>query len=156
MINRFEQFSSAIARIYHDIQRIERVEMEKLGLKGPHVQCMLALIRSPEGLTSSQLCAACEKDKAAISRTVSELEQEGLLDRDVQGGNRYRALVRLTEQGRIAATQISERVRLAVEKAGEGLNDAQREVFYKVLAQIADNLHVICKDGLKEDAEGIL
>lgn len=150
MINRFEQFSSAIAKIYHDIQKIERVEMEKFGLKGPHVQCMLALIRSPEGLTSSQLCAACEKDKAAISRTISELEQEGLLDRDVQDGNRYRALVRLTERGKAAAMQVSERVRLAVEKAGEGLNDAQRTIFYSVLNVIAANLQNISAEGLAE------
>lgn len=150
MISRFEQFSSAIAKIYHDIQKIERVEMEKIGLKGPHVQCMLALIRSPEGMTSSQLCAACEKDKAAISRTISELEQEGLLDRDVQDGNRYRALLKLTERGRIAAAQISERVLLAVEKAGEGLTDAQRAIFYSVLNVIATNLQNISADGLAE------
>ena len=150
MISRFEQFSSAIAKIYHDIQKIERVEMEKFGLKGPHVQCMLAMNRSPEGMTSSQLCAACEKDKAAISRTISELEQEGLLDRDVQDGNRYRALVKLTERGKLAAAQISERVRLAVEKAGEGLNDAQRAIFYSVLNVIATNLQNISADGLAE------
>lgn len=150
MINRFEQFSSAIARIYHDIQKIERVEMEKLGLKGPHVQCMLALIRNPEGMTSSQLCAACEKDKAAISRTISELEQEGLLNRDVQDGNRYRALVKLTERGKAAAAQVSERVRLAVERAGEGLNDAQRTIFYNVLSLITANLQNISAEGLAE------
>lgn len=150
MINRFEQFSSAIARIYHDIQKIERVEMEKFGLKGPHLQCLLALIRSPEGMTSSQLCAACEKDKAAISRTISELEQQGMLDRDAQDGNRYRALLKLTERGRIAAVQVSDRVRMAVEKAGEGLNDGQRTVFYHVLSIIAANLQTISADGLTE------
>ena len=31
------------------------------------------------------------------------------------------------------------------------MNDAQREVFYKVLALIAGNLHSICKDGIKEE-----
>ena len=106
MITRFEQFSSAIARIYHDIQKIERVEMERFGLKGPHVQCMLALSRNPEGMTSSQLCTVCEKDKAAISRTITELEEEGMLDRDVHDGNRYRALLKLTERGKAAAAQV--------------------------------------------------
>ena len=150
MISRFEQLSTAISRIYHAIQKIERIEMEKFGLKGPHVQCMLAMIRNPEGLTSSQLCTMCEKDKAAISRTISELEKEGMVNRDVRDGNRYRAVVKLTQRGLDAATQVNERVRLAVEKAGEGLSDAQRTVFYQVLAMVAGNLKMLCAEGLAE------
>lgn len=150
MISRFEQLSTAISRIYHAIQKIERIEMEKFGLKGPHVQCMLAMIRNPEGLTSSQLCTMCEKDKAAISRTISELEKEGMVNRDARDGNRYRAVVKLTQRGLDAATQVNERVRLAVEKAGEGLSDAQRTVFYQVLAMVAGNLKMLCAEGLAE------
>ena len=149
MIGRFEQLSSAISRIYHYIQKIERVEMEKFGLKGPHVQCMLALSRNPEGLTAGQLCTICEKDKAAISRTIVELEKEGMLERE-NNGNRYRALLKLNERGMIAAARVDERVRMAVEKAGEGLTDAQRSVFYHVLSIISANLQSICADGLAE------
>lgn len=149
MIGRFEQLSSAISRIYHYIQKIERVEMEKFGLKGPHVQCMLALSRNPEGLTAGQLCTICEKDKAAISRTIVDLEKEGMLDRE-NNGNRYRALLKLNERGMIAAARVDERVRMAVEKAGEGLTDAQRSVFYHVLSIISANLQSICADGLAE------
>jgi DNA-binding MarR family transcriptional regulator len=92
----------------------------------------------------------CEKDKAAISRTLSELEQEGMVDRDVSGGNRYRAVLRLTQRGLDAANQVYDRVRLAVEKAGEGLSDAQRSVFYQVLSLISENLKTICTEGLAE------
>ena len=148
MVSRFEQLSSAVSRIYHYIQKIERVEMEKFGLKGPHVQCLLALSRNPDGLTASQLCTICERDKAAISRTISELEKEGILGRDDNQGNRYRALLKLTERGKVAAAQVDERVRLAVEKAGEGLSDAQRTIFYSVLSLIASNLQNISRDGL--------
>ena len=150
MVSRFEQLSAAVSRIYHYIQKIERVEMEKFGLKGPHVQCLLALSRNPEGMTASQLCTICEKDKAAVSRTITELEKEGILTRDEHNGNRYRALLKLTERGKIAASRVDERVRVAVEKAGEGLSDAQRRVFYSVLSLIANNLQGMCADGLEE------
>ena len=149
MITKYELFSSSVSCLYHDIQRIERVEMANFGLKGPHAQVLLAMNRYPEGITSAKLCEVCEKDKAAISRSVSELEQAGLLQRTERNGIRYRALLVLTEQGIAAAEAVSRRARQAVEQAGEGLTDAQREVFYGVLAQIAGNLHNICKDGLK-------
>lgn len=150
MLGRYEMLSSSVSSMYHDIQKIERVEMAKFGLKGPHAQCMLALSRYPEGLTSSQLCEICDKDKAAISRTVAELEDAGMVVRDVRGGNRYRALLTLTEQGAAAARAVSERALVAVEQAGLGLDDAQRQVFYQVLTLISRNLHTICKDGLNK------
>lgn len=150
VIRKYELLSSSVSSMYHDIQKIERVEMAKYGLKGPQAQCLLAMSRHPEGITSAKLCEICEKDKAAISRTVAEMEQAGLLYRAEKNGVRYRALLILTEKGRAAAQAVKERAHLAVEKAGEGLDDAQREVFYRVLALIAGNLHTICKDGLKD------
>lgn len=150
MISKYEHFSLSVSSMYHDIQKIERTEMEKFGLKGPHAQILLAMHRHPEGITSSRLCEVCEKDKAAISRTISELEEKGMVQRSGNCGSRYRALLSLTPQGMIAAEAVSETARVAVEQAGTGLDDAQREVFYRVMALIAGNLHTICKDGLKK------
>lgn len=153
MVSKYELFTASVSCMYHDIQKIERVEMAKFGLKGPQAQCLLALSRYPQGITAARLCEICEKDKAAISRTVAELEQAGLLQRREHNGSRYRALIALTERGCEAAQAVNERAGMAVEQAGEGLDDAQREVFYRVLALIAGNLHAICKDGLKEQGE---
>ena len=148
MVSRYESFSTCISCMYHDIQRIERVEMARYGLKGPHAQCLLAMSRYPEGITAVRLCEVCEKDKAAISRIVAELEQMGMVRRTEHNGTRYRASLTLTEQGQTAAKAVEEKARLAVERAGAGLDDKSREVFYSVLALIAGNLHVICKNGL--------
>ena len=151
MIRRYELLSSSISCMYHDIQKIERMEMAKFGLKGPHAQCLLTMSHYPEGITAARLCEICEKDKAAISRTVTELEQAGLVLRTERNGNRYRAQLTLTQAGREAADSVSRKAQQAVELAGAGLEDAQREVFYRVLALIAGNLHAICKDGLKDE-----
>lgn len=150
MISRFEQFSSSVSCIYRYIQRIERMEMAKYGLKGPHAQCLLAMSRYPEGITSGELVKICDKDKAAISRTVAELENSGMIERQGRNGNMYRALIRLTQKGEAAARHVDERARLAVEKAGEGMTDDQRAVFYAVLGLIANNLQTISEDGLAE------
>ena len=148
MVSKYELFSSSVSCMYHDIQKIERTEMAKFGLKGPHAQCLLAMSHYPEGITAARLCEVCEKDKAAISRILAELEQEGMIDRENRNGTRYRANLTLTAQGKAAADAVSEKARLAVELAGEGLDDQQREVFYYVLDLIACNLHNLCKDGL--------
>lgn len=150
MISKYEIFSTVVSSLYHDIQRIERQEMAKYGLKGPHAQCLAIMKRYPEGITAARLCEICERDKAAISRTVAELEDAGLLTRKEQNGIRYRVPLVLTEAGREAARNVSRVAGRAVEQAGAGLNDGQRAVFYQVLGSIAQNLHTISRDGLKE------
>lgn len=148
METRYEYFSAAISCMYHAIQKIERMEMAKYGLKGPHAQCLLAMFRHPEGITAARLCETCEKDKAAISRILTELEQAGMVLRKTREGIRYRALLTLTDQGRTAAQSVVEKARLAVELAGKGLEDAEREIFYRVFAKIAVNLYELGREGL--------
>jgi len=150
MLSRFEQFSLSVSGIYRCIQKIERVEMAKYGLKGPHAQCLLAMRRYPDGITASELCSLCDKDKAAISRTVAELERDGMVERVAKNGSMYRAALKLTPQGLEAAARVDDRAKFAVEKAGECLTDDERVVLYKALAMIADNLHSICAEGLEE------
>ena len=150
MISKYELFSASVSSLYRDIQRIERRETAKYGMKGPHAQCLLAMSRYPEGITATQICDICEKDKAAVSRTLAELEENGLVLRTARNGSRYRALLTLTEKGKDAAQTVNEKAQIAVELAGAGLDDAQREIFYAVLDVIAGNLHTICKEGLKD------
>ena len=144
MVNRFEQFTASIAAIYKYIQRIERDEMAKYGLKGPHVQCLMALNRHSEGLTAAALCEICGKDKAAISRAVSELERSGLVRRE----GAYRAALRLTDRGRDIAAALGRTVDQAVELAGEGLTDEDRQVLYRVLGRIAANIQHMSEAGI--------
>ena len=150
MITRFEQFSSSISGIYKHIQKIERDEMVKYGLKGSFAQYLLAIGRYEEGITSSKLCEICDKDKAAISRVVSEMEQKGLIYRQSTGesDNLYRAMLKLTEKGKEAADHVNERAKIAVEFAGKGLTDESRQAFYATLSLIASNLQNISKKGI--------
>lgn len=150
MISRFEQFSSVISSIYGHIQKIEREEMLKYGLKGAYAQYLVAMNRFPDGITSSKLCEICDKDKAAVSRIIAEMEKKGLVIRESISETLYRAKIKLTEEGRKAAEHVHERARVAVEIAGAGLSDEDRETFYKALELIAGNIQKLSKGGLPE------
>jgi DNA-binding MarR family transcriptional regulator len=151
MESRYELLSGSISCMYHDIQKIERVEMARYGLKGPHAQCLLAMKKHPEGITAARLCEVCDKDKAAVSRILAELETAGMVCRENRNGSRYRASLTLTSQGQAAAEAVVEKARLAVERAGVGFGEEERETFYRVLAIIAGNLHKLCRDGLRKE-----
>ena len=109
MESRYELLSGSISSMYHDIQKIERTEMAQYGLKGPHAQCLLAMKKHPEGITAARLCEVCEKDKAAVSRILAELEEAGMILRENRNGSRYRAILLLTDRGQEAAAAVVEK-----------------------------------------------
>ena len=148
MVGRFEVFCTAISSISRSIQKIERAEMAKYGLKGPHAQCMLALGRFPEGITAAKLCEICEKDKAAISRAITELTDAQMVIREDPEGKHYRCCLTLTQKGREVAEHVNRLVYAAVMKASEGYGPEDRQIFVNVLSMIAGNLQGISREGL--------
>ena len=141
MIQRFETFVTAITQIYRSIQKLKVKEMADFGLKGSHVMCLFHLKKHPEGITSSQLAQFCDEDKAAISRTLGELQERDLIHIDENPGQRrYRSLITLTESGEHITSEMEIKIRKAVDLAAQGYDDQQRDLFYHVLLQIDSNL----------------
>lgn len=150
MRSKYEQFTASVLCLSRCIQKIQRTQMAKYGLKGAHAQYLITMHHYPDGITASELSAICDKDKAAISRAVSELEREGLVQRQCRANNTYRAPLCLTGTGVQAAEEVNRLARLAVEQAGAGLTDEKRAVFYETLDVIACNLIRMSRDGLQE------
>ena len=150
MRSKYEQFTASVLCLSRCIQKIQRTEMAKYGLKGAHAQCLITMGHYPEGVTVAQLSRISEKDKAAISRTLSELERQGLVQKRKDGENAYRAPVLLTDAGREASARVEQLAQMAVEQAGVGLTEERRAVFYETLELIAGNLMRISRDGLED------
>ena len=150
MLSRFEQFSFVISGINRYIQKLERDEMIKYGYKGAFAQYLVAIQRYPEGLTAAQLCDICDKDKAAVSRIVAEMEEKGLVVRTSEHARLYKASITLTEEGKRAADFVRQKARAAVNAVGSELSDADRTVLYSTLDFIADKLHTLAKEGIPE------
>ena len=113
MEDRFETFTVLIARISRSIRRLKAEEMERLGLKGPHVSCLYYLSLYDE-LTAAELCERCDEDKAAISRSIDYLEKNGYVT-CAEGSRRYRSPLGLTEKGAAVCRVLNEKIERVVE-----------------------------------------
>jgi DNA-binding MarR family transcriptional regulator len=149
MIQRFDAFVSGITACYKYIQRIKSMEMTEFGLKGTHVMCLYYLRRNPAGLTAAQLCGLCAEDKAAISRTVSELRSRGYIT--TLSEKAYRAMLTLTAAGQELARKFDHLIEGWVATGGDGLTDEERVDFYKSLSAIAENLRTRIDAELKHN-----
>ena len=142
MLNRFESFTTYIIELYRAIQKIKEIEMNKIGLKAGHTMCLYHLGENEKGLTITQLSELCREDKAAVSRSVSQLEKQGIVYIERNELKRsYRSPIVLTENGKQFCRIMNARIDDALINGGGGLSDTHRETLYKGLEQIMNNLY---------------
>ena len=151
MIDRFEQFTYAINVIYRCVLKLERDEMEKYGCRASYALYLAIMTHFPEGLTATKLSELSDRDKAGISRIVTEMEENGLITRQCNRDNFYRAKLVLTEKGKKIAEHVQRKAIAAVSEAGAGISDENRKIFYECLGTIASNLKKISTEGLSDD-----
>ena len=111
MQDRFERFVVSITELHRYLQKLKELEMGQLDLKAGYTMCLYHLGKHPEGLTATQLTELCKEDKAAISRTLSQLSAKGLVSCELPENKRsYRTLYYLTEEQRVNLYDSLERI----------------------------------------------
>lgn len=148
MVDRFERFSRGVSELSKYWHKIAADEMEKYGLKGIHSVYLITMDKYPDGLTASDLCKLCGRDKADVSRMMSIMEKNGLVSKEGVSGGAYKGAFRLTDEGKKAADFVRERACLAVCHAGINVSDEKREIFYEVLDSFSENLKKLSEEGL--------
>ena len=143
MEDRFKRFTVSITKIRRSIQRIKAEEMAEYNLKSPHLSCLYYLYT--EGtLTAKELCDICDEDKAAISRSILQLEKEEYVVYRSEAKKRYRTPIELTEKGKRIAKSLVEKVENVLAKVGADLTEKERIAFYANLELISINLEKLC------------
>lgn len=145
---RFEDFVGIISALSKEIQRIKTAEAKRLGFRGSDVMCLYYLVKHPEGLTASELARLADVSRAAMSRTVAHLEEDGFVEvgSEEDEGSKYRAPVRLTERGREAARPLDDIIHRVLDEAGGELAAKQRLQMYDSLNHILERLRTFGRD----------
>ena len=171
MQERFETFTVLISSISRSIRRLKTEEMAEFNLKSPHVSCLYYLYKA-QPMTAAELCEVCDEDKAAVSRSILYLEQNGFLVRcepgrspgrspglrpgrsaaapTASGGKHYRTPLVLTEKGQEAATRLVRRIDSVLDAVADGVSEEDRVILYRALKQIDRNLAEMCEQGSGE------
>ncbi len=144
MEERFETFTSLIAKINRNIRKIKNQEMAGYDLRGAHISCLYYLY-TVDGLTATDLCEKCEEDKATISRALDHLEKSGYLMRNETPAKRYKSPLILTERGSEIGRQIAEKVDRVLTEVSADLGEEERRAFYRSLQIISDRLDAIVR-----------
>ena len=149
MYERFETFTLLVTRLSRSIRRLKTEEMKKWGLKTHHVSCLYYLYRD-SSLTATELCELCGEDKAAVSRAIETLEEEGYILCPSKNAKRYRSPLVLTEKGKEAGKNIIDKVEEVLRVTSADVPEEERDIMYRTLEKICISLEELCE---KEDDE---
>lgn len=143
--DRFENFTVLMMRITRSIRRLKTEEMKKWGLRSHHVSCLYYLYKS-NALTATELGELCEEDKAALSRAIEFLEEEGYIECESKSAKRYRSPLTLTEKGKMVGKELCEKVDKVLSATGDGVSDEDRKIMYASLLKVCESLEKLCEE----------
>lgn len=143
---RFEEFVGLISSLEKEVQRIRAVECERLGLRGADLMCLYCLGRSDSPLTAAELSRRAGVTRAAVSRSLAQLEEGGLVIVAPAGeqGRAYRAPVSLTDAGRKTMAGVEGAISRVMSRVDSALEDDDaRAQLYASLASVLECLRGI-------------
>ena len=144
----FENFTISVLKLNKLVQRVKQFEMREYKLKSVHVMCVYYLNEHREGLTASELMRLTYEDKAAISRALRQLLDNGYVKYDVK---KYNSVITLTEAGVRIADYVSFKADKAVKAGSADFSEEERVFFYKSLTQITENLKKYYEELIKNN-----
>lgn len=144
----FEDFTTAILSLNKLVQKIKTLEIGRYGLKSVHVMCLYHLNKNPQGLTAKELVDLTLEDKAAISRALKIMHDDGYV---VYSENVRNSTITLTDDGKKIAADICNRAVKAVTASSVDFTADERAFFYKSLGVIVDNLKNYYKELVKNN-----
>lgn len=112
----------------------------------------LRILWKQEGLTQRELSERANLTEPTVHTALSKMEQQGIVIRRMQDGNKRKQHVYLTEKGRSLRAELEPMAIEANEAALRGLDDAQTEMLRKTLILILGNL---ANDEAEAEAHGI-
>lgn len=133
LIDRYALFRIYVENLSKNLQKYENSKMSSLSMRGIHALCLFQLGQSPDGMTSAELSAACEVDKALISRVVADLFELGHIAHKDPERTKYRSKLVLTESGRACLRQVTLWVCDAIRELKNEITIEELNAFYKVI-----------------------
>lgn len=133
LIDRYAQFRIHIENLSKNLQKYENSKLSSLGMRGIHALTLFQLSRRADGMTVTEIAAACEVDKALISRVVVELIEAGHVVYLEPETKNYRRKMVLTPRGRACLRRVTLLICSSIRDIKDEITVEELNAFFKVM-----------------------
>ncbi len=145
-LNRFEEFTYIISKIYRSIQKIKLEELQKYGLKGSHMSYIYFIGKNEQGLSFKQINELSPDNKGLVSRNLKYLMDNDVIYKKIEDNKVYKGTFKLSQKGQEIFASITKRTEQLCEEVYLNKNEMQLEEFYKNLNDISEKLDLIVQE----------
>ncbi|MBS6063226.1 MAG: winged helix-turn-helix transcriptional regulator [Peptostreptococcaceae bacterium] len=143
MQDNFVKFSTQILSLEKIWHKLAAQEMDNYGLNSSHLSYLLELYNNIDGLSSYELSTGTTKDKSDVSRSLNFMIKQNIVEKTSVHKRGYAGKYHLTKKGIEIAEKVSRKVDFAVKYANEGIDEKEKEIFYRVLETFTDNIKAL-------------
>jgi DNA-binding MarR family transcriptional regulator len=139
MLDRREPLSKELnylSRLYHGVinRKLSALEVERY-------YYIFILIKEGRGkITPKELALKIHSDKVFIVKILDYLYKKEMIDRIVNAADRRQYFISLTEKGKKLVPVIEKAFNKTTKEAFKGLKKEEKEIYYKVVEVIKENL----------------
>ncbi len=154
MKNNTEMLAYLIISIHKNIQRCKAyaVEDKKLGMS--HAICIYYISKLKDGIGRSALCSETGYDKAAISRSIADLEKMKLVKmKKTREGSTYKALLMLTGKGAECRASIDRIFTSTAEESIRGFSENELKALIRGLIRLNNAFNSYIEENLENGRE---
>ncbi|GAB4361716.1 MAG: MarR family winged helix-turn-helix transcriptional regulator [Oricola sp.] len=141
----------------HNTARNSRTHMARLlmstGLYAGQ-ESILELLAAEDGQTLGQLASALGVKPPTVTKSVTRLQEQEIVERRASDSDARQIHVWLTEKGRALLENMQQAIRDAEARALDGIKKKERKQFARILAKIDSNLAGEPKAKSKKKASG--
>lgn len=105
----------------------------------------MAVLGSNRSMSASEIVANSSMDKVTVSRAIKGLRIHGFLQRDVDGDDKRRAVLKLTPEGSLCFAKIVPRVEKLSEKCMHGLSVTEQKQLISLMERVRHNSERLLK-----------
>lgn len=139
MNDRSKSFSYRFALLYRLMCSLNNEKMTKLGITACQIPFLSELFLADGPLTQDQLSKRVVIDKAATARGLMHLEDQGLVVRKVNPGNRRQKLVSPTPKARELEADFYRALRSSSDVFVQGLSGEEKKQALSLLNRMMEN-----------------
>ncbi|MBA4085479.1 MarR family transcriptional regulator [Janibacter sp. LM] len=132
-----DELASRVLSLSGTLQRSIASALTEKGLGVPQWQVVNALARGSEGRTMSELSSSLGIPAASLTRIIDGLVDRALVHRTLDGMDRRRVLVGVTERGRVWHGQAASRISEALDPKLGALADWEAATLAALLEKIS-------------------
>lgn len=124
----YQAVSTSVSKIYTDAYDLSVAEWRVMSVLGPH-----------QSMSANEITTRSSMNKVNVSRAVSRLRKRGFLKQDIDGDDRRRSVLHLTEEGKDAFGTLVPLVRNVEAQLLDGLNPEEIEQLTILMDKVRSN-----------------